>query len=147
MLVGWVRGMWKWIRWNWQPLLVVIFALSFIWFLTFGIIQQITNNNQDTGISQSLRENREVTLEVRHLATTLQDDIINGCQKNGNKVREVLQRRIRHEIEQSKNISLYEKLFPNLTEEEIEAIIAPTVEERRKEEKEIEPINCVKQYR
>lgn len=76
----------------------------------------------------------------------LRNSLILNCEQNGNPLREVLQRRIKKEIKQTEDLTLYEKLFPQFTKGELEALVEDTVQEREKEEAEIKPLDCDKVY-
>lgn len=55
--VGKLKALWIWIKWNWQPLMVTIFFLSFIFFLIFGITQQLTNVDQESKLQNITESN------------------------------------------------------------------------------------------
>jgi predicted PurR-regulated permease PerM len=88
-----------------------------------------------------------VVIREGQLASEIRTGLIENCQNNGNPLREVLQKRIQHEIEQTQNRELLEKFFPNISQKELEDFIEESVEERREEQKEVAPIDCNEQYK
>lgn len=88
-----------------------------------------------------------ITVREGNQANDLREGLITNCEKNGNPLREVLQKRIHHEIEQTQNKALLEKLFPTFSEAELDKLISTSTKERREEIKEVAPINCQEQYK
>lgn len=88
-----------------------------------------------------------IVIREGKVAQEIRQSQIESCEKNGNTLRVVLQNRIHNEIIQTSNRSLLEKFFPNITEDELDKFIKKSVKERRKEIKEVAPINCMKEYK
>jgi hypothetical protein len=77
----------------------------------------------------------------------LRESLITNCEKNGNPLREVLQKRIEKEIDQAKHPELYEKILPYLSPEELKELVDKQIEEREEEKEEVAPIDCKEQYK
>lgn len=76
----------------------------------------------------------------------LRENLIVNCERNGNPLREVLQRRIQKEIENDKNVALLRKVLPNTPPKVLETLAKKDIKQLKQEEKEIGPIHCMKQY-
>lgn len=87
-----------------------------------------------------------VVVREGNYSRKLHSALVENCEKNGNPLREVLQKRVEREIEQSENKAFIKKLFPSLTDEERDQFVKSVNKEREKEKEEVSPINCEKAY-
>jgi hypothetical protein len=113
---------------NW---LKVCLGALFIWTsLGFVLIQTERSDRVDQAIefSQDLRTG-----------------LIKSCDRNGNPLREAVQRILRQEIAQSQSPLLYE-FFPQIPRARLEALIVEQNKERREIIAEIQPVDCAQQY-
>jgi hypothetical protein len=85
------------------------------------------------------------TKEARDYSTELRNGLVASCERNGNTVRAVLQKRIEREIENGERFN-YSEFFPNVPPDVLAELIKEQREESRKELKEIEPVDCAAQY-
>lgn len=137
-------GIW-WRRWAGAIALVLLIAVGAGGFLKI--------ESQNDKIQEQQKENRHLTLEVKQLTIEVKESqealtagLVKNCETGGNKIREVLQTRIENEIDQSQNMDLLEKLFPNLSKPELKELTSSSIKEREAEKKEIAPVNCKDQY-
>jgi hypothetical protein len=75
----------------------------------------------------------------------LRQGLVRSCDKNGNPLREAVQRILTREIEQSKQPFVYE-ILDKLPRAAVDKLVADQNKERREIIAEIEPIDCAKQY-
>lgn len=85
---------------------------------------------------------QETAKEAKQLQEELREGLVLNCEKNGNKLREVLQTRIHNEIKEATNFILLEKLFPNQTRMELYHLVLPSVRQHWREMKEVAPVDC-----
>lgn len=75
----------------------------------------------------------------------LRSGLVSSCDKNGNPLREAVQRILENEIEQSQSPILHE-FFPQIPSSRLDELIQDANKERREIIAEIAPVNCEKQY-
>lgn len=76
----------------------------------------------------------------------LREALVVNCEKSGNPLREVLQNRIDREIEQTENLELLEKFFPQISQADLEEFASKSTHELEQERREVAPVDCARKY-
>jgi hypothetical protein len=78
---------------------------------------------------------------VQNDAENLREGLIEGCEKNGNTLREVVRGQLEDEIDQNENLN-YEELFPQIPPEQLEQLIETDNEQNRQSIADLAAVDC-----
>lgn len=87
--------------------------------------------------------------ENEQFSVDLHDGLVKSCEENTNPLREAVTARFEQENAQSKiflETGEYAKYFPNVPQEELDAVIGKQIRQNEKYIKTIKPVNCEALY-
>lgn len=118
------------------------------WIAVVVVAAFLVAESQDTAeeAQHAALQAKRAARKAKGFAAALQAGLIESCENNGNTLRKVVQKRIHKEINQS-NTPLLERLFPQISPEELGRLVARQNAERHQELTEIKPVDCAAQYR
>lgn len=83
--------------------------------------------------------------QTRDFANDLRDGLIKSCDKNGNPLREAVQKMLRDDIEQSKS-PVIRRFFPYIPSGELERLIQAETKSDEATIRAIAPVDCASLY-
>jgi len=84
------------------------------------------------------------TVSTRDFSSKLRDGLVASCERNGNPLREAVQRMLREQIRRSERTPA--SFFPNIPPKVFEELIRQSIEADRKTIHEIAPVDCASLY-
>jgi len=82
---------------------------------------------------------------VEQFNTELRNGLVASCERNGNPLREAVQKMIRDQIEQSRSPAI-KRYFPQIPPRELERLIREQNEAREATLRQIAPVDCAALY-